>query len=179
MLEPSLKTFFRRIAANRAGDPSPCRGATAGTTFVEIMIAMAVFVGGTVSIMGGVMSLSTHRHAADTRAQATSFASSAFENVRGLGINAILAYDVPVDDAENSTVDLPGVGPVAVALFAVIPAGGGVAQSQFELGVDDVAGINVASLPNPIEIRAVMSPYRAGGDGYAQMQFTAATLINY
>lgn len=179
MLKPIATRFFARVAERRSADTGPCRGSTAGTSFVEVLIAVAVFVTGMVPIMGGVMTLTTHRRVADERAQATSFAGSAFENIRGLGIDAILAYDLPVDNQATNTIDLPGTGPVTVSLFAVIPGADGGAPTYFELGVGDVSGINVASLPNPIEIRAEISPYHESDDQYAQMQFNTATMIDY
>ena len=179
MLNLIAKAFSVRAARRRSAEFRPCEGPTAGTTFVEILVASAVFVAGAVSIMGSVMTLNTHRHVADTRATAASFASSTFESIRGLGIDGILAYDLPVDNAEANTVDLPGTGPVTVSLFALLTPAGDLNPTYFELGVDDASGLDTSTLPNPIEIRAVMSPYHEAGYGYTEMEFSAATMIDY
>ena len=156
---------------------NPCQGSTAGTTFIEIMIATAVFASGIVSIMGGVMTLASHRQMSDQRAVANSLAGSAFENLRGLSLNNILTYDIPVDHVNTNTVDLPGVGQVTVGLFAVIPGVNNAAPTFFELGVDNVADLNLASVPNPVEIQAVITPYPASDESHPQ--YSAATLLTY
>jgi hypothetical protein len=166
----------RRKRAAGAGAQDPCAGSKAGTSFVEILVAVAVFTTGMVSIMGGVMTLTVHRRVSDERAQASALAGSAFENLRGLSISNILAYDVPTDNADHGTIYLSGVGEVTLQMYAVIP-GANDTYTLFELGVGDVAGVNVAGLPNPIEIHAVMTPYLSEGE--SSSQFTASTKIDY
>jgi len=179
MLNSIAKVFSVRAARRRAAETGPCAGSEAGVTFVEILVAAAVFIAGAVAIMGSMMTLTTHRRVSDTRATASSFASSTFENIRGLGIDGILAYNLPVDDADTNTIDLPGTGPVTVTLFALLTEAGEANPTYFELGVDDASGIDTSDLPNPIEIRAVMTPYHESSEGYTEMQFTAATMIDY
>lgn len=150
-----------------------------GTSFIELLIAMAVFVLGLSALLGSMASLTPHRQSANARAQATNFASSTFEDLRNRSIGNILGYEVPVDNEQQNTVTILGIGPMSVSLFAVVPGGPGEAAALVELGSDDAAAVDVATLPNPIEIRAVMSPAPGGDDVSSNMQITASTMISY
>jgi len=150
-----------------------------GTSFIELMIAIAVFVLGLSSLLGAMTSLTPHRQSADARAQATNFASSTFENLRAQSIGNILAYDVPVDNPDLNSVNITGIGPVTVSLFAVIPGGLGETATLVELGSDDADEVDTSTLPNPIEIRAVMVPTADSGEISSDMQITASTMISY
>ena len=150
----------------------------AGATMVELVIALAVFTAGAVALMGGLVTLTTHSAMADERARATNFARSTFEDLRGLSIDDILAYEVPADDAELGTITIAGIGTVNASAFAVLPDGQGT-FTLFELGVDDPSGLDMGTLPNPIEIRLVTEPVQAGEDGYSQVKYSSSTRIPY
>jgi hypothetical protein len=151
----------------------------AGSTMVELLVATAVFMTGMVALLGGLMTLTTHGQVADERARATNFSRSTFEDLRGRSINQILAYNIPVDDPQTGTVQIPGIGTATASAFAVIPDGQG-GFDGFELGVDDPAGVNVGNLPNPIEVRLVLTPVRANGEGqYSTMNFYSTTMLSW
>lgn len=150
-----------------------------GTSFIELLIAMAVFVLGLSALLGVMTSLTPHRQSADARAHATNFASSTFEDLRAQSIADILTYEVPVDDPDQNVVNITGIGPVTVSLFAVIPGGFGETATLVELGSSDAGDVDVGTLPNPIEIRAVMNPAPGGGEVSSYMQITASTMISY
>jgi len=175
MLISLFEKSRRRIAEARCSEKDPISGPTAGTSFIEIFIAVAMFSAGMVSIMGSVITVTMHRHVADERALASQLAGSAFENIRGLSIDNLLVYDVPVDNTQNGTINL-SVWPGDIEPVRGDP---GDVDTLFQLGVDDVASVNVDSLPNPIEIKAVMTPYSTNGYAQSNMQFTAATMIDY
>ena len=166
-----------RERENRAPN-SPLLMDEAGTSFIELMIAITVFVLGLSSLLGVITTLTPHRQSADARAQATNFASSTFEDLREESIADILAYEVPVDNVDQNTVNITGIGPVTVSLFAVIPGGGGVADTLVELGSDDAAAVDMSTLPNPIEIRAVMTP-TPESQYSSSLQVSASTIISY
>jgi hypothetical protein len=131
--------------------------------------------------MGGMVTLTTHSRVADDRARATNFARSAFEDLRGRPIEQILAYDVPVDNPDLGTVTVSGMGNATPSAFAVIPDGQGGFDS-FQLGVDDPSNLNLNSLPNPIEVRLVLSPvrsYQGGGESYPTMNYSSSSMISY
>ena len=155
----------------------------AGTTMVELVIALAVFMAGGVALMGGLVTLTTHSNVADERARATNFARSTFEDLRGRTVAQILAYDIPVDNGENGTVTIAGIGNATPTAFALLPDGqGGI--DTFQLGVDDASGLDLNNLPNPLEIRLVLTPYRGyseGGEqgGYSTINYASTTMIAY
>ncbi len=150
----------------------------AGTTMIELVIAAAVFTAGAVTLLGGLMTLMTHSRVADERARATNYARSTFEDMRGRTINQILTYNVPVDNAQQGTVTMPGSGTATVGAFAIIPNGQG-GFTSFQLGKDDPATLNVGALPNPIEIRLVVTPVHGGTGGSTQMHFASTTMLPY
>jgi hypothetical protein len=132
-----------------------------------------------VALLGGLMTLTTHSQVADERARATNFARSTFEDMRGRTIDQILAYEVPVDNVEEGTVSMAGMGNATVSAFAILPnAQGGV--DTFEIGVDDPSTLNVATLPNPIEVRLVVSPVEQNYYGQSStMHFSSTTMLPY
>ncbi len=151
----------------------------AGTTMVELAIATAVFMAGAVALMGGLVTLTTHSQVADERARATNFARSTFEDMRGLTIAQILAYDVPVDDVETGAVTVAGIGEATPSAFAVLPDGQG-GFTTFELGVGDASVLDVSNLPNPIEIRLVLTPTDTNYYGQpSTMQYSTSSMIPY
>lgn len=151
----------------------------AGTTMVELVIATAVFMAGGVALMGGLVTLTTHSEVANERARATNFARSTFEDLRGRTIAQILAYQVPVDDVESGAVTVAGIGEATASAFAVLPDGqGGV--TTFQLGVGDASGLDLNTLPNPIEIRLVLTPTETNYYGESStMQHASSTMIPY
>ena len=151
----------------------------AGTTMVELVIATAVFMAGGVALMGGLVTLTTHSEVANERARATNFARSTFEDLRGRTIAQILAYQVPVDDVESGAVTVAGIGEATASAFAVLPDGqGGV--TTFQLGVGDASGLDLNNLPNPIEIRLVLTPTETNSYGESStMQYASSTMIPY
>jgi hypothetical protein len=99
--------------------------------------------------------------------------------MRGRTIDQILAYDVPVDNVDQGTVSMPGMGTATVSAFALVPgAQGGFAT--FQLGVDDPSTLNIAALSNPIEIRLVVTPVRQDYEGnYSTMNYASTTMLSY
>lgn len=135
------------------------RRADAGFTLVELMIAGAVFATGMVLVCGTVVTAVNHNRMTQARGAAADFNENILENIRGLALDDLLAYDLPLDDEEAGTVNIAGFGTAQVQFFAVIPGEQGAAPTYFELGVDDPA--TVVDPPNPIEIQVVM--VRPGG----------------
>lgn len=121
-----------------------------GFTLVELMIASGVFAISLVALLGGVVQVTTHNDMANNRAQANMFNRNTLETLRGLGADDVLAYQIPLDNPEMGTVNIPGFGEAIPTMFAMIPnAQGGV--DLFELGVDDPA--TVPDPPNPMEVQ--------------------------
>lgn len=150
----------------------------AGASMIELMIAAAVFTLGAVSLLGGLMTLTTHSQVADERARATNFARSTFEDMRGRTIDQILAYEIPVDDVDEGTVSMAGMGTATVSAFAILPNDqGGV--DTFELGVDDPGTLDVNALPNPIEVRLVVSPEDNYYGQSSTMHYSSTTMLPY
>lgn len=155
----------------------------AGFTLIEVMIATGVFAISIVMLLGGMITISTHNTMADQRARATNFARSSFEDLRGRPLDEILNYDVPVDNPDTNTVLIPGIGDATARLFAIIPQPQNGGFAAFELGVDDPATVDPATLPNPVEIRAVVAPVHRqtygdyGQTGQTQMSFSASTRV--
>ena len=146
---------------------------------IEMVVAAAVFTAGAVTLLGGLITLTTHSRVADERARATNFSRSTFEDLRGRTIDQILAYDLPVDDPDLGTVNLPGIGTATASATAIIPNGQG-GFDTFELGVDDPSGVDPANLPNPIEVRVVLTPLRQDYQGnYADMHYSSSTMLAY
>ncbi len=160
------------LTTERLGDES-------GFSFLELLIAVAVFVLGLSALLGTMMNLTPHRQSADARARATNYASSTFEELRDLSLSDILAYEAPVDNQQTNSVNISGLGPVTVELYAVVPGGFGQAPTLYELGSAAAGDVDQSTLPNPIEVRAVMSPLHGEGDESTSMQITASTLIPY
>lgn len=161
---------FARGFTNRLSDET-------GMSFLELLIAMAVFVLGLSALLGTMTDLTPHRQSADARAQATNYASSTFEQLRDLSLSDLLAYEAPVDNQQANTVNISGLGPVTVELYAVVPGGFGQAPTLYELGSQAAAGVDQSTLPNPLEVRAVMRPMH--GEDSTSMQITASTMISH
>ena len=149
-----------------------------GAAMIELIIAAAVFTVGAVSLLGGLMTLTTHSQVADERARATNFARSTFEDMRGRTIDQILAYEIPVDNVEAGTVSMAGMGTATVGAFAILPNGQG-GFDTFELGVDDPGTLDVDALPNPIEVRLVVSPEESYYGQSSTMQYSSTTMLPY
>lgn len=158
----------------------------AGTTMVELVIATAIF-GFTMSMLvGTVITMTSHNTITDERAQMASFNRSALEDLRGRGLDEILAYQIPVDDPNMGTVNIPGVGTAQAQVFAVVVDPDTGMRDLFELGVDDPNLL--VNVPNPLEIvvniqKITPSVYGDGGEPVMQRSSSAhqsmSTLIAY
>lgn len=122
----------------------------AGTTMLELVIATAIF-GFTMSMLvGTVITVTNHNTITDQRAQLASFNRSALEDLRGRSLEDILTYQIPVDDPNSRSINIPGVGPTQAQIFAVIVNPDTGMRDLFQLGVDDPD--TLVNVPNPLEI---------------------------
>lgn len=164
----------------------------AGLTMVELMIAAAIFSSSMVLLSGTMITFTSHNTIAEQKATTTAFNRSVFEDIRGLGINGILTYEVPVDNPELGTVFIPGMGEARVNVWAVIPQDNSSETEQiqsaaydrwFLMGVDDP--LTVTDPPNPIEIvvevakaSAIQGSDYPGGYG-GGIKFSSSTMVGY
>jgi len=147
----------------------------AGTTMVELVIATAIF-GFTMSMLvGTVITMTGHNAMTDQRAQMASFNRSALEDLRGRTLNDILTYQIPLDDREAGTVNIPGVGESQAQVFAVVVDPQTGERDLFELGVDDPDLL--VNVPNPLEI--VINVQKASSSGYGSMNEQGGEPVNY
>ena len=93
----------------------------AGLTMVELMITAAIFSTSMVMLSGSMLTFASHNTLSEQEAVTTSYNRSVFEDMRGLGIEEILNYEVPLDNPEAGTIFVPGMGEVLVKVWAVIP----------------------------------------------------------
>ena len=154
---------------------------TTGSTMVEVIIAMAIFGTSMAMLLGNVVTMTDHNRTSEERATASSFNRSTLEDIRGRGIDDILAYQIPVDNKELGLINLPGMGMAEVSAFAVLQDPQTGTTRLFELGVDYPE--TVPNPPNPIEIQvevAQVQEYGSPGSyGRTGFQYTASTLISY
>ncbi len=170
---------------------------TAGLTMIELMITAAIFSSSMVLLSGTMITFTSHNTIAEQKATTTAFNRSVFEDIRGLGINGILSYEVPVDNPELGTVFIPGMGEARVNVWAVIPQINEAADPDaitdpnlptqtstydrwFLMGVDDP--LSVTDPPNPIEIVVEVAKASAGSANYNSeggIEFSSSTMISY
>ena len=172
----------------------------AGLTMVELMIAAAIFSSSMVLLSGTMITFASHNTMAEQEASTNAYNRSVFEDIRGLGINGILSYEVPVDNPELGTVFIPGMGEARVNVWAVIPQIIEAADPDaltdpnlptqtstfdrwFLMGVDDPR--TVTNPPNPIEIvvevakaSAIQGSDYPGGYG-GGIKFSSSTMVGY
>ncbi len=134
----------------------------AGSTLIELLIAAVVFTTGMVAILGGMTTLSAQNRFSEDRGRAVNYSMSQMEALRGLSVSALLNYVVPYDNQQAQTVTIAGSGPCTVVLYAVIPGADGAAPTYLQLGSAAAAAYNQASVPNPVEVQAVVTPAGAG-----------------
>ena len=146
-----------------------------GSTLLELLIATAVFTTGMVALLGGMSTVSTQNRASENRARAINYSMSQMEALRGLSVTALLNYAVPYDNQQRRTVNIPGSGPCTVALYAVIPGADGATPAYLQLGSSAAAAYNKASVPNPVEVQAVVIPY---GEG-THPRYTFSTKVTF
>jgi type II secretory pathway pseudopilin PulG len=145
----------------------------AGSTMIELIIAAVVFTTGMVAVLGGMTSMQTQNRYSEDRARAVNYSMSQMEALRGLSVTGLLNYVVPYDNVQAQTVNIPGSGPCTVALFAVIPGAGDAAPTYLQLGSSAAAAYPSASVPNPVEVQAVVTPSGPG----VQASFKVTTKI--
>lgn len=156
----------------------------AGLTMVELMIAAAIFSSSMVLLSGSMITFASHNTLSEQKAMTTSYNGSVLEDIRGLGLVGILTYEVPLDNPDDETVFIPGIGDAYVNVWAVIPIEGAVVDGQttissfsrwFLLGEDDP--LSVVNPPNPLEIVVEVSKASAGHEG--GIEFSTSTMISY
>lgn len=155
----------------------------AGMTMVEIMIAAAIFSSSMVLLSGSMITFANHNMSSERKATATGFTRTVLEDIRGLSLDEILSYEVPVDNEEMGTVFIPGVGNAWVSIWAIIPVddgSGGEYTTWYLLG--EGYPTPSESIPNPIELKVEVykAPDSYNGE-YAgsNAHFTSSTLISY
>ena len=152
----------------------------AGFTMVELMITAAVLSSGMVLISGSMVTFSNQNMLSEQEAMSTGVGRSVFENIRGLPIDEILTYASPVDNPENNTIFISGVGEAYVDVWAVIPGEEGQTEQWFRLGPNST--LQAEGLPNPIELQVEViaaSEYHSEESESGTPLLEMSTLISY
>ena len=152
----------------------------AGTTLIELMIAVAVFSGSMVMLSGSVITYTSHNLVSEKKASATAFGNSVIEDIRGLDINGIINYEIPVDNPDTGTVFIPGMGDAWVVAWAIVPDPEGQYEQWYMLGQSGFPP--PSTLPNPIEIKveAYEAAHASDGEQYGTpLNFSVSSLISH
>ena len=112
-----------------------------GFSLLEVMIATGVTSVGFVLLLGSLVNISDAGDLSQARAVATSHASSVVEEIRGMGLDALLAYEAP---------GFEGLGEGEDIQVRCFNADG----DPLALPLGD--GVTAPELPNPMEIQVTV-----------------------
>lgn len=156
----------------------------AGLSLVELMFTSGIMIIGLVMLLGAMVTLAGQSQVAEIRVNCINFNTSILETMRGLGIDRILIFNRDGDDLGtdiNGVVEIAGLegfGTASVTIEAVIPPDGlGGAQTFIQIPTS-IAGLDLSTFPNPIEVRITTKLDRGDGAGN-EYQFVTSSLLFY
>lgn len=154
----------------------------AGLSLIELMWVAGIMSVGLVLLMSAVISVSAQNKASEAASMASHFNNSVLEAIHGRDLETILTFNsdgsvFEVSDA--GTIMIPGIGEARFTLFCIVPPSTqGEAPGRVPIPFSDSQMTMAASLPNPVEIQALIEFEKGMGTG-KEYKFFSSSLLYY
>lgn len=152
----------------------------AGLSLIELMWVAGIMSVGLVLLMSAVISVSAQNKASEAASMASHFNNSVLEAINGRDLETILTFNqdgAVFEVSEAGTIMIPGIGPARFTLFCIVPPNTqGEAPGRVPIPFSDSQLTMAPSLPNPVEIQALLEFDKGLGTGKEYKFFSSSLL---